>query len=413
MKTGTFTNPFHPFPDLSPDLTHGLNQVMRRRCLRHRLFSLLPVVLVVLLAVPVTGAVLGPIVIGSLAAYLLYPVVTLMKNALKIPHLPGSILLLTFIALAGVGVSRWVIPGILSQAAGLGGEIMQARGGMEAQVLDWFPSLEHSHLFGEALGWLDSAMASWADPGRVFRILISSLTRRFLLAATLAISGAMLIGWPAVQRRISAWIPASYQEEFGTIVRDLDGVWRAFFRGQLWLMIFIGVFSGAAAMLLGLRSAMLLAFISGTLELIPSAGPMIATGLAALSAWTDGSAFLPVSNMAVTIAVICVFSLIQLAEFLWIQPMVLSRHTHIHPLVIFISILAALTFGSALLAIVIVPLIGTVMLARRSIDRMDAVGRDRVHLGEVDGSAARQAGTDGQSGINGANSPSMQMESTG
>jgi predicted PurR-regulated permease PerM len=71
---------------------------------------------------------------------------------------------------------------------------------------------------------------------------------------------------------VDSWIPPAYFEEFEQLRRELDGVWKAYFVGQLTLAIIVGVVIGGTTGLLGIKSALLLGIVAALLELIPNWG---------------------------------------------------------------------------------------------------------------------------------------------
>jgi hypothetical protein len=104
---------------------------------------------------------------------------------------------------------------------------------------------------------------------------------------------------------------------------------------------------------------MVLGLMAGVLDIIPTLGPWVAMGVAAVVAWIVGSNFLEISNGAFVVVVLVVFSTVQLVENVWLRPRILGYSVRMHPGVVFVAFFSALTLSGVLLAIMIVPLLAT------------------------------------------------------
>lgn len=134
-------------------------------------------------------------------------------------------------------------------------------------------------------------------------------------------------------------------------------------------MLLVGVLTGLGSAAVGLPSAVALGLLAGALELIPSLGPTAAMVVAAVIAWFEGSAYLPLSNAWFTVVVIALYSLVQLVENVWLQPHIMGRSLRLQPGLVFVAVVGALTLMGALVALIIVPLIGSVGVVGRYIHR--------------------------------------------
>lgn len=134
-------------------------------------------------------------------------------------------------------------------------------------------------------------------------------------------------------------------------------------------MTIVGLISGITALALGLPRAALVGLLAGVLDFIPSVGPIVASAVAAFIAWVEGSNNFAISNQWFTIIVVSLFFLIQLIENIWLQPTIIGYRLRLHRGIVFIAVLGALTLGSALLALIIVPIIGSIRLIGRYLHR--------------------------------------------
>jgi len=114
---------------------------------------------------------------------------------------------------------------------------------------------------------------------------------------------------------------------------------------------------------------MALGLLAGLLDLIPSLGPTATMVVAALVAWFEGSTYLPLSNAWFTLVVIALYTLVQLVENVWLHPRIMERSLRLHPGLVFVAVVGALTLAGALVALIIVPLIGSTIVVGRYVHR--------------------------------------------
>jgi predicted PurR-regulated permease PerM len=134
-------------------------------------------------------------------------------------------------------------------------------------------------------------------------------------------------------------------------------------------MLLVGVLTGLGAAAVGLRRAAALGLLAGALDLIPSLGPMAATVTAAAIAWFEGSAHLRLSNAEVTVLVVVLYVAIQLLEEVWLRPRIMGQSLRLHPGLVFVAVVGALALGGALIALIIVPLLGSAGVVGRYLHR--------------------------------------------
>lgn len=119
-------------------------------------------------------------------------------------------------------------------------------------------------------------------------------------------------------------------------------------RGQLTLMVIIGVMSYLGLRLLGVSFALPLAMVAGLLEFIPNIGPTIAAVPAIIVAFTI--------SPALALGVIFLYIAIQQIENNLIVPQVMKRAAGVHPLITITALIAGFTLGGIGGAVLAVPI---------------------------------------------------------
>ena len=154
-------------------------------------------------------------------------------------------------------------------------------------------------------------------------------------------------------------LPPAYQPELEVLGEKLSLIWFSFLRGQLVLMLLIGVIVWLGAVALGLPEPVFFGFISGVLELIPNVGPLIAFIPAVVTALAFGSTHLPVSNLVFAIIIAIFYVLVQMIENQFIVPKILGDAVDLHPLVVLLGALIAGTQWGILGVLLATPMIAS------------------------------------------------------
>ena len=154
-------------------------------------------------------------------------------------------------------------------------------------------------------------------------------------------------------------VPDAYRSEISTLLRRLSEIWGAYFRGELTLMLVIGVVSWIGLTALGVPGAPYLAIIAGLLELIPNLGPIIATVPAVIVALLNGSSYLQLSPWAMAGLVILLYLVIQQLENNIIVPRVLGEAVGLPALVVMTGVVVGTATAGILGALLVTPIIAS------------------------------------------------------
>jgi predicted PurR-regulated permease PerM len=157
-----------------------------------------------------------------------------------------------------------------------------------------------------------------------------------------------------LKRFIFSLIPEQKRPNARTLwinVEDKLGAWT---RGQLLLMVFIGVLAGVGYMVMGLKYALVLAVFAGLTELIPLVGPYIGGAPAVLIALTQ--------NVVLAIVVAVYILVLQLVEGNVLVPRIMKNALGVTPLTVIIGILIGSTLAGIAGALVAVPIAATIQV---------------------------------------------------
>lgn len=127
-------------------------------------------------------------------------------------------------------------------------------------------------------------------------------------------------------------IPKNIRSDVFALFRDMDDIISAYIRGHLLVSLLIGILTGTAMYLIGLKYALLIGIIAAITEIIPYFGPIIGAIPAIVIALFQ--------SIQLTTKVVLAVFIIQQIETHIISPKIMGDSIGLHPLTIMFIILA-------------------------------------------------------------------------
>ncbi|MFZ3149130.1 MAG: AI-2E family transporter [Methanothrix sp.] len=211
-----------------------------------------------------------------------------------------------------------------------------------------------SSRLGRALG----AVAGFLGP--TFSGLASVLFT-LLMALQMTLTAGEFKNW------FSDLIPPGHGPELAQLSRNIHLTWTGFLRGQIHLMLLIGLVTWVGGFILGLPQAFFLGVIAGFMELIPNVGPVLAAVPAVLIALLFGSTHLAFSHLSFALVVIGFYTLVQLLENQFLVPKIMGNAVDLPPLIVLIGVIAGAEAFGIMGALLATPMIATGKLIFRYI----------------------------------------------
>lgn len=144
----------------------------------------------------------------------------------------------------------------------------------------------------------------------------------------------MLRDWDIIVGRLHELIPRRWAPEVARLARSSDEVLGAFLRGQLLVMLSLGLIYSVGLGLVGLEFALLIGMAAGVLSFVPylgAIGGLLMAGLAAYLQFNDWPHFL---------AVLAVFGVGQLLEGMVLTPKLVGDRIGLHPVAVIFAVMA-------------------------------------------------------------------------
>ena len=226
----------------------------------------------------------------------------------------------------------------------------------------------HLEEWGQSIFQAQNAVLS-PIPERTLQLLETTSVGVLWFLVILVSVHLFLSQWPAIRDWLINLAPPPYRPEIEELYNRIRRVWMAYLRGQIVLMLIVGVVFTIAWLILGIPGAFLLGVIAGLFTLVPDVGPFLAMVLAAGVALLEGSTWIPLSNFWVTGIVLIVYLvLINLKNF-FLRPYIMGRSVHMNEALVFIAIIIATILKGILGALLVVPLLASVVVIGGYIQR--------------------------------------------
>jgi len=318
-------------------------------------------IIVFLLVLYVFRDLLPPVALALVLAYLLKPIVDFVERRIRLSRTLATILLFLVILLLIATIPVTVVPYAVDQVRRLNVNLQQQTDTLVSFLSQPITILDRSFNLQDLVGDLDTAVQDLFQP-----FATQTVTFLFNVASSLLWSVSILvISFYLVKDadRLRAFLdrmaPPGYTEELGRLREEINHVWKAFFRGQVVLGVAVGLIVWFTMMIVGLPNAGLMGLLAGLLEVVPTFGPILATIPALLIAFFQGSTYLPMSNFWFAVLVLAIYTVIQQTENAYLVPRIMGRRLLLHPVVIFIGVLAGGLLFGALGVLLAAPFIGT------------------------------------------------------
>ncbi len=314
-------------------------------------------------------ALIGPLAISALLAYVLNPIVTFVNTRTKLSrnYVVLLVYLLSLAALVGLGfIFVPVIPGQITNAVT---EIERIIIDVERNLIAITPL----DLFGVeiSLEQIESNMpvlsTDFLQADVLLDVLETTTTNLVWVLVILVTTYYLLQDWGRLRTWIFNLAPPDYRTDMRRLYTEVKNVWQRYLRGQLVLMFIIGVITGISTGAVGLPGAIAFGLFAGLLDVILTIGPTLVMLVAAVVALFAGSTYLSVSNFWFMIIVLGIFVAIQGIENVWLRPRVMGQSLRMHPGIVFIGVIGALSLAGILAALIIIPVMGSISVLGRYI----------------------------------------------
>ncbi|WP_425601540.1 AI-2E family transporter [Dyella humicola] len=144
----------------------------------------------------------------------------------------------------------------------------------------------------------------------------------------------LLRDWDRLVTWIDRMLPRSIEPTIRQLAREVDSVLGAFVRGQLLVMLALGIFYGASLTIMGLSVGPLIGMVAGLLSFVPYLGFIVGFGSALIAAVVQ------YGDWNHVLIVIGIFTAGQLLEGYVLVPRLVGEKIGLHPVAVIFAVLA-------------------------------------------------------------------------
>lgn len=318
-------------------------------------------ILLSLLALYLFRVLLPPLAIAMVLAYVLKPMVDLMERRARLPRLLAVFLVFLILLVILSTIPAAVVPYLVDQVTRLNLDLQQLANDLVAFLSQPIHLLGFTFNLQDVVGDIQGTFQGLWRPFATGTVsLIFNVASSLLwILSILVISFYLVKDADRLRAFLDGLAPPGYAQELRRLREEIGLVWKSFFRGQVVLGMIIGIVVWIAMTVVGLPNAGLMGFIAGVLEVVPTFGPVFATIPALFIALFRGSIYLPLSNFWFAVLVVGLYTLIQQIENAYLVPRIMGRRLQLHPVVVFIGVLAGGVLAGALGVLLAAPVIAT------------------------------------------------------
>lgn len=258
---------------------------------------------------------------------------------------------------------------------------------------DWFVQT--------ALPWVEQRtgvqILSWLDPQRLFQLIrehwqsaggVAAAVLGYVSRSGLALLGLLanvvllpvlafffLRDWDLLVRRVGALVPRNHYATVRRLALESNEVLGGFLRGQMTVMVILGVLYAIGLRVVGLDLGVLIGLVAGLLTFVPYLGPtaiVVFGGVAALVQFGDWQHLAGVG---------VVFTVGQIIESYWLTPKLVGDRIGLHPMAVIFAVMAGGTLFGFLGMLLALPVAAVVNVLLRFAE--ERYRSSRLYAGEV------------------------------
>jgi len=305
-------------------------------------WQLLAAIVVLSVLVYWLSPVLTPFAVSALFAYLGDPLVDRLERA-RLSRTSAVIVVFSAMTLAVVLVVIVLVPLLERQISGLIDKLPQVVAWVNGVVLPWVQQRTGYSLDQlDPQQIIDALRAHWQQAGGVAATIVASVSKSGLaivgfigtLALIPVVTFYFLRDWDVMLQRLRELLPRALEPTISRMAADSDVVLGAFLRGQLSVMLALGLIYTGGLMLVGLDLAVLIGLLAGIVGFVPYLGIVIGGGAALIAAAVQFQDWFHPGM------VLLVFIVGQMLEGFVLTPWLVGDRVGLHPVAVIFAILA-------------------------------------------------------------------------
>ncbi|HSH13130.1 MAG TPA: AI-2E family transporter, partial [Desulfurivibrionaceae bacterium] len=267
-------------------------------------------------------------------------------------------LLLLALVLAILGI---VIPLMIEQLDNLNLDVQEMLRGIETWLARDLVIAGYTVDLARLMGQAGQALDGYLQPlfGHTLIVAVDVVTSLLWVVFIFVVSFYLVRDRGSVTQGFDRLWPSAYQQDARRLRSQIDGVWRAFFRGQVTLALVVAGILTVIGALVGLPFPLAMGALAGLLEFLPSVGHGLWMVAAAMLMLFRGSTWLPVPGWVAAATIVAIHLVFQQVDMNILIPRLVGRRVRLHPIVVITGVLAGAIVAGVLGVVLAAPVIGS------------------------------------------------------
>ncbi len=308
---------------------------------------------------------LEPLVLAAFIAYLINPAVAILSAKTRLSRRTSvNLVYFTSIVLI-IAIPAAVTPFFFDELTGVAQDLLDLLAQFQTAVARPVSVLGlitlDLRLMGAGLADFQAAFRK-PLPENAFWLIESTSRGAIWFLVIIVCVYLFLSEWPRMRDWMIMLAPVQFRSDVAGLYGRVRVVWMAYLRGQILLMLIVGLIFTIAWTILGIPGAFVLGVLAGLFTLVPDIGPLLAVALAMGVVLLEGSNWIALPNYLVTLIVFAVYLVLINLKNIWLRPFIMGRSVHMNEGVIFVAILVATILNGILGALLVVPVLASALI---------------------------------------------------
>jgi len=286
--------------------------------------------------------VFTPFLVAAFLAYLGDPVTDRLE-AWKLSRTLAVVIVFCVMVITGLLLLLILIPLLQDQLMTLLDRLPRLITWLQDVLLPWVFSITGSSTETMNLDAIRQTLAgNWQGVGNVLGFVLGKMSDsgQFILAwlayliLVPVVTFYLLRDWDIMLENVRVLIPKKYAPRVVALLKECDQVLAEFLRGQLLVMLALGVIYSCGLWIVGLEFALLVGMLAGMVSFVPYLGAIVGIGVAGVLGYMQFHDVIHLVYLGIA------FGVGQAIEGMVLSPVLVGERIGLHPVAVIFAVLA-------------------------------------------------------------------------
>ena len=330
-------------------------------------WQLLALALIVGALLWLLAPVLTPFAVAAMFAYLFDPLVARLQR-LRLGRATATTIVFLSLSLALILVLLWLIPYLQHQVATFIRRLPDWVAWLQTDAVPWLNAKFDLELdLPDAQQLAAVLQQHWKEAGGLAATILAGVSKSGFALVTWCVHVLivpvaffyLLRDWRGMIKQVHELLPRSIEPVASRLARESDQTLGGFLRGQLSVMIVLGVMYAVGLFAIGLDVGPLIGIVAGLISFVPYLGAIIGVLMGVIAALVQYHDWMHVAG------VLIVFGVGHLVEGYVLVPRLVGEKIGLHPLAVIFAILAGGELFGFLGVLLALPIASVAMVVLR------------------------------------------------